>query len=62
MSRRSFIYCIVDPQDNSYDYETDGMWCDNLDTRDAWFRAGVKSVVCLDALSMELICTINNND
>lgn len=37
---RSYIYCMVD--ENSYDYEADGLWTDNKEVVDIWFKAGVK--------------------
>lgn len=28
---RKFIICMVDTTDNSYDYELDGCWTDNIE-------------------------------
>ena len=59
---RKFIYCIVDPRDNSYDYEKNGYWTDDLGTVQLWQLLGVPSVVALDALSMELVCSYDNDE
>lgn len=59
---RKFIYCIVDPRDNSYDYERNGYWTDDLGAVYLWQLLGVQEVVALDALSMELVCTYNNDE
>lgn len=57
---RKFIYCMVDPIDNSYDYETDGLWTDSEEVVTTWFTCGIESVVALDALSMELITSYDH--
>ena len=57
---RKYIYCIVDPRDNSYDYETDGWWTDDIGCLRLWQLLGIPKVVFLDALSMELCASYDN--
>lgn len=59
---RKFIYCLVNPTDNSYDYETDGCWTDDLGALRLWQLLGVQQVVALDVLSMELVLVFNNEE
>lgn len=56
-----YIYCIVH-DDNSYDYETNGYWTDDLSVLEIWQRLGVKQVVKLDPLSYELLETFDNSE
>lgn len=58
----NYIYCMLDRTDNSYDYETDGLWTDDKDVVTIWFKAGVDNVVKLDPLSMELLEVLNCRD
>ena len=62
MRKPNYIYCIVDPRDNSYDYETDGMWTDDLGALKLWQLLGIPEVVVLDPLSMELIARLDNSE
>ena len=54
---KKFIICMVDTTDNSYDYELDGCWTDNIEVVQLWLNAGVQQFVLLDALSMELVAS-----
>lgn len=62
MRKPNYIYCIVDPRDNAYDYETDGMWTDNLGTVKLWQLLGIPKVVVLDPLSMGQIASFDNSE
>lgn len=59
---RKFICCIVDPTDNSYDYEGTGAWTDDLEVIKLWLHAGVQQFVLLDALSMELVASYDADE
>lgn len=50
-----FIYCLVDPRDNSYDYSLNGAWTKTLEGIALWDSAGVGHVVALDPLSMAIV-------
>lgn len=52
---------MVDDE-NSYGYELDGLWTDSEDVVSTWFKCGVKQVVALDALSMELVTSYDQSD
>lgn len=58
----NYIVCIVDPTDNSYDYELDGLWTDNITVVDIWVKAGIQYFVLLDPLSLALIASYDNDD
>ena len=57
---RKFICCIVDPTDNTYDYEGTGAWTDDLEVIKLWLHAGVQHFVLLDALSLELVASYDH--
>lgn len=59
---RKFIICIVDPKDNTYDYELDGLWTDSLEVAQVWINAGIEQFVLLDALSLELVSSFDHDD
>ena len=60
MYKPNYIVCIVDPTDNSYDYELDGLWTDNIEVVQIWINAGVEHFVLLDPLSLGLIASYDN--
>lgn len=60
MRKPNYIVCIVDPTDNTYDYETTGAWTDEIEIVQLWVRAGVQQFVILDPLSMGLIASCDN--
>ena len=60
--KRSLIWCIVNPKDNTYDYDRNGYWTDDLGALYLWQLLGVPEVVALDALSMELVETYTNDE
>ena len=53
---------MVDPTDNSYDYEQDGLWTDSEEVVTTWFICGVEKIVALDALSMELVTSYDHSE
>ena len=60
MRKPNYIVCIVDPIDNTYDYETTGAWTDEIEIVQLWVRAGVQHFVLLDPLSLGLIASYDN--
>lgn len=55
MSKRMYIYCMIDTKTNSYDYNDLASTTDDLETAYNWIQEGCKQVAILDALSYEYL-------
>lgn len=55
MSKRLYLYCMIDEATNSYDYEDEATCTNEIEVAYGWIEAGCKQVAILDALSYEYL-------
>lgn len=55
------IYCMVSKY-NSYMYDVDGCYTDDLDVLEHWVECGINSVVVLDAYSLGIIANLTDTE
>lgn len=59
---RKYLFSIIDPATNSYDYDNDATTTDDLNQVWKWLESGVEQVACLDACSLEYLGYMDNED
>ena len=62
MSKRMYIYCMIDKATNSYDYDDTASTTDDYETALEWIKNGTEQVAILDALSYEYLGYLDYED
>lgn len=62
MSKRMYIYCMIDKATNSYDYDDPATTTDDYETALNWIKCGTEQVAILDALSYEYLGYLDYED
>lgn len=55
MSKRLYLFCMIDEATNSYDYEDETTCTNDIETAYKWLQDGCKQIAMLDALSYEYL-------
>jgi len=62
MSKRLYLYCMIDEATNSYDYEDEATCTNDIEVAYEWIKAGCKQVAILDELSYEYLGYMDYED
>lgn len=62
MSKRMYIYSMIDTATNSYDCDDPATTTDDYETALTWIRCGTEQVAILDALSYEYLGYLDLED
>lgn len=60
--KRHYLFCMIDTETNSYDYDDPASTTDDIETAYNWIDKGCEQVAILDVCSLEYLGYLDNED